>query len=205
MRALVVDDDLATRALVAGLVRNQGFTVTTAADGEEAWALFEKEPFPLVVTDWMMPRLTGVELAAKIRGALQPSAYSYVLVVTTLSAREHTLTAFEAGADDMLSKPVDAAQIAARMGVAQRFLDAHAKRAEEAFASSLQALQTELGHDHVALAQNLASLSMLYRGRGAWARARAFVRREIDVVVQAHGEDHPRVAQLRAELASLQG
>lgn len=201
-RALVVDDELATRVMVAGILRAQGLAVTMAADGEEAWQLHEKDPFPLVVTDWMMPKVSGVELAAKIR-ARGGDAYTYILVVTSLSAREHTLQAFEAGADDMLSKPVDAEQIAARLGVAKRFLEAHARKAEEAYRSSLDALQSELGHEHAALGQSLAALVNLYRGQGAMARARAFLRREIDVTVRAHGEAHPRVAELREQLAAL--
>lgn len=203
MRALVVDDELATRLLVAGLVRANGLVVTAASDGAEAWALHQADPFPLVVTDWMMPNKTGIELVEHIRAGQAPDAYTYVLVVTTLSTREHTLRAFEAGADDMLSKPVDADQIAARLGVAQRFLGAHTRRAEEAFTTSLEAMQIELGHEHVALATNLAALSKVYRGRGALARARAFVRREIDLVITTHGAEHPRVAHLRAELATL--
>lgn len=203
MRALVVDDEIATLALVAGLVRANGLEVTVARDGAEAWELYQANPFPLVVTDWMMPKMTGIELVERVRGHSARGGYTYVLVVTTLSAREHTLRAFDAGADDMLAKPVDAEQIAARLAVGKRFLAAHARRAEEAYVASLETLQAELGHDHVALAGNLSALAGLYRGRGALARARAFLRREIDVLVGSHGEAHPRVAQLRAELTTL--
>lgn len=201
-RALVVEDELATRLVVAGILRAHGLDVTVAADGEEAWELHRKSPFPLVVTDWMMPRTTGVELARKIR-SVPSDSYTYVLVVTSLSAREHTLQAFEAGADDMLSKPVDAEQIGARLGVARRFLEAHARKAEEAYRSSLEAMQSELGHEHAALGQNLSALVRLYRGQGALARARAFLRREIDVTLAAHGPDHPRLGELRAQLAAM--
>ena len=203
MRALVVDDELATRTLLVGLARAQGLEVTAASDGEEAWKLFEGRPFPLVLTDWIMPKVNGLELTRQIRATSAAQEYTYVLVITTLSAREHTLTAFEAGADDMLVKPPDAAQIAARIGVARRFLDAHARRAEQAYLGSLEQLQTELGHEHVALTGNLAALASHYRGRGAHARARAFLRREIDVLAAAEGERDPRVLALREELRAL--
>jgi len=204
MRALVVDDELATRALLSGLLRAAGLEVTVASDGDEAWQLHEAKPFPLVVTDWMMPKMTGIELVERIRGSQLPETYTYILVVSTLSASELTLRAFQAGADDMLSKPVDAPQIGARLAVAQRFLGAHARSQEAAFSASLVAMQSELGHEHVALTTNLSALAQLYRGRGALARARAFIRREIEVRIHAHGPDDPRVAELRAELASLQ-
>lgn len=204
MRALVVDDELATRALLSGLLRAAGLEVTVASDGQEAWALHEADPFPLVVTDWMMPNMTGIELVERIRRAQSPDAYTYILVVSTLSASELTLRAFQAGADDMLAKPVDAQQIGARLAVAQRFLSAHARSAEAAYTWSLVSMQSELGHEHAALVTNLGALSKLYRGRGAVARARAFLRRQIDVIVIANGPDDPRIAELRAELASLQ-
>lgn len=203
MRALVVDDELATRILLSGLARANGLEVVSASDGDEAWKLHEADPFPLVMTDWMMPRMSGIELTQRIRAAQRPDTYTYVLVITTLSAREHTLRAFEAGADDMLCKPADAEQIAARIAVARRFLAAHALRAEEAYRTSLEAMQAELGHEHAALAGNLSALSKLYRGQGAAARARAFLRREIDLLVSTSGEADPRVATLRRELAEL--
>jgi DNA-binding response OmpR family regulator len=203
MRALVVDDELATRILLQGLARANGLEVVCASDGDEAWELHRERPFPLVLTDWMMPRMSGIELTQRIRAGSSPELYTYVLVITTLSAREHTLRSFEAGADDMLCKPVDAEQVAARIGVARRFLAAHGRRAEEAYLGSLETLQTELGHQHAALGDSLATLAKLYRGRGAVARARAFVRREIDLVVATSGEADPRVAALRAELASM--
>jgi DNA-binding response OmpR family regulator len=203
MRALVVDDELATRILLTGLARANGLEVVAAADGDEAWELYKARPFPMVMTDWMMPKMSGIELTQKIRAAQTADAYTYILVITTLSAREHTLRAFEAGADDMLCKPVDAEQIAARLAVGRRFLGAHARRAEEAYLSSLETMQAELGHEHSSLAGNLSALSKLYRGQGAIARARAFLRREIDVLIAAEGERHPRVDALRAELASM--
>ena len=203
MRALVVDDDLATRVLLEGLARANGLEVSVAADGDAAWALHREEPFPLVITDWMMPGSDGIELTRRVRATQAPDAYTYVLVVTTLSAREHTMQAFQAGADDMLSKPVDAAHISARVGVARRFLAAHARRAEEAYRSSLEVMQAELGHEHVALAGSLSALAKLYRGQGAIVRARAFLRREIDLVVATTGDSDPRLVTLRAELATL--
>lgn len=203
MRALVVDDELSSRILLQGLARANGLEVVCASDGDEAWELHRRSPFPLLLTDWMMPTMSGIELTQRIRAAASPELYTYVLVVTTLSAREHTLRAFEAGADDMLCKPVDADQLAARIGVARRFLAAHGRRAEEAYASSLETMQTELGHQHVALTDSLSALVKLYRGRGAVARARAFLRREIDLVVATAGEGDSRVAALRAELASM--
>ncbi|MBN8610595.1 MAG: response regulator [Deltaproteobacteria bacterium] len=203
MRALVVDDELSTRILLQGLARANGLEVVCASDGDEAWELHRRSPFPLVLTDWMMPTMSGIELTQRIRAGSSAELYTYVLVVTTLSAREHTLRAFEAGADDMLCKPVDADQLAARIGVARRFLTAHGRRAEEAYSASLETLQTELGHQHTSLTDNLSALVRLYRGRGAVARARAFLRREIDLVVATAGEGDSRVAALRAELASM--
>ena len=200
---LVVDDDEGVRYTLTGILEDDGLRVVGAADGEEALRELAKTPVDLVVSDVRMPKMSGIELTQKIRAAQTADAYTYILVITTLSAREHTLRAFEAGADDMLCKPVDAEQIAARLAVGRRFLGAHARRAEEAYLSSLETMQAELGHEHSSLAGNLSALSKLYRGQGAIARARAFLRREIDVLIASEGERHPRVDALRAELASM--
>ncbi|MFO0682502.1 MAG: response regulator [Sandaracinus sp.] len=203
MRALVVDDELATRTLVAGVVRGLGLEVSVAVDGADAWAQHLADPFPIVVTDWMMPNVDGIELVRRIRGEKPRTGYTYILVVTTLSKREHTYRAFETGADDMVCKPVDAAQIGARITVAKQFLAAHETGAEEAYLHSLELLQGEIGADHLSVTPSLAALAKLYRGRGAVARARAFMRREIDVITSVHGPDDPRVAALREELRAL--
>lgn len=205
MRALVVDDERATRTLVAGVLKGHGLEISTAVDGADAWAQHLADPFPIVVTDWMMPNVDGIELVRRIRAEKPRDGYTYILVVTTLSEREHTHRAFETGADDMVCKPVDAAQIGARITVAKQFLAAHAKGAEEAFLRSLELLQGEIGPDHLSVTPNLAALAKLYRGRGALARARAFMRREIDVITAVHGAQDPRVAALREELRALSG
>ena len=69
MKALIAEDDPISRRLLQGHLERWGHEVTAAATGAEAWRLFESGTYPLVVSDWMMPNLDGLELCQKIRTA----------------------------------------------------------------------------------------------------------------------------------------
>lgn len=121
MRILIAEDDEASCELLGRILEKDGHEVCSCADGRSAWAAQQKSPFPVVVTDWQMPGLTGLELCQKIRAG-GDTPYTYVIVVTGLSTRAHYLEAMEAGVDDFLSKPYDRAIIGARLRVAERVL-----------------------------------------------------------------------------------
>jgi DNA-binding response OmpR family regulator len=121
MKVLVVDDDPSLRRLLAVLVGRAGHDVTEAGDGISAWERCQKEYFPLVMVDWLMPQMDGLELCRAIRGANR-SKYTYVIVLTSLSGKSNFLKGMEAGADDFITKPFDHDELAARLRVAERIL-----------------------------------------------------------------------------------
>ena len=93
-----------------------------AADGEEAWTLFQAGGVRVVVSDWMMPRLDGLELCRRIRARLD-SDYVYFVLLTGNSANdENQRIAAEAGVDDFLTKPLDQQEMWMRLRVAERIL-----------------------------------------------------------------------------------
>lgn len=121
MKALVVDDDDLTRRVVTAHMRRLGHECEAAADGRAAWQLIVRNGYRLVVSDCMMPGMTGLELCRRIRTRpLGP--YVYVILLTALGEREDHLLGLEAGADDFLTKPIDPELLAARLEVAQRVL-----------------------------------------------------------------------------------
>jgi phosphoserine phosphatase RsbU/P len=121
VKVLVVDDDPVSRMLLKATVVRLGHEVTVAENGAEAWRLFSAAPSPLVLTDWMMDDVDGLELCRRIRA--RPSApYTYVILLTAKDARAHYVQGIEAGADDFLGKPFDHDLLAARIHVAQRIL-----------------------------------------------------------------------------------
>jgi len=121
MKVLVADDDASIRMLVRTTVQELGHEVVVAAGGLEAWDRLSAWPAQVVVLDWVMPDLDGLELCRRIRGQVAP-AYTYVILLTALDAESHYLTAIDAGVDDFLTKPFDPALLGARLRVAERIL-----------------------------------------------------------------------------------
>jgi DNA-binding response OmpR family regulator len=126
MRILVAEDDSVSRRLLTVTLEGLGHEVTGAPDGREAWGEFEKSPFPVVISDWMMPEMDGLELCRRIRAA-DHTKYTYVILLTALGGKGHFLQGMDAGADDFLMKPLDPAELRVRLRVAERLLGLQAE------------------------------------------------------------------------------
>ncbi len=100
---LVCDDALTTRFAIKSLLEIAGYSVVTAADGEEALGLLERTPCQLVVSDWQMPRLDGIGLTKRIRAHPRLS-HIPVILCTSLDSPEERAAGLEAGADGYLVK-----------------------------------------------------------------------------------------------------
>lgn len=122
MKILVADDDTTTRLLLEDFLAEWGFTVLTAQDGDEAWDLLENERnLQLAVLDWMMPGVDGLEICRRIKGR-EEGRYIYTLLLTGKGSRDDMVQALESGADDYLTKPVNADELRSRLAVGQRIL-----------------------------------------------------------------------------------
>jgi len=121
MKTLIAEDHRETRASLSLLLRSEGYDVTEAASGIEAWHEFERGRFTLVVSDWMMPQLDGLELCRRIRAAERPY-YPYVILLTALKGKNRFLEAMNAGADDFISKPFDVDELRATLHAAKRIV-----------------------------------------------------------------------------------
>ncbi|MEP6491771.1 MAG: response regulator [bacterium] len=136
-RVLVADDDAVARTLLSSLVRAKGHSVTTAADGLDAWVAFETFNPHLVVADWTMPGMDGLELCSRIRQRVGDQCF--VLLVTARDGQHDLQKALAAGADDYITKPTTADQFWARIIIAERRLWlARARRIAEAEASRMR-------------------------------------------------------------------
>lgn len=121
MRVLVADDDAMSRKLLQTYLEKWGYEVSVAHNGTEAWRLFEESGFPVVLTDWMMPELDGVELLRRIRA--QPGrGYVYTILLTAKTQKEDLVEGMEAGADDFLTKPFDRDELRVRLRAAERII-----------------------------------------------------------------------------------
>lgn len=199
MRIHVVDDEPITAKLIASLLVKEGHEVQTFSDGQAAWEAYDADPVPLVVTDWLMPKMSGIELCAKIR-ASHGAPYTNVIMVTSLSLGEHTADAFRAGADDILGKPLDAPAILRRVAVTER---GQLAQVEDGLRKSLELSQSSLGADHAGLLDALSSLAEVSRRQRAYVRCRAFVRRQLAIAMTSFGAEDPRTQKLAAELEEL--
>jgi DNA-binding response OmpR family regulator len=199
MRILIADDDIIARRLIGAALTRHGHEVLAFKDGEELWEAFEEAPAPMVVTDWMMPHASGVEVCRRIRRQ-KSVEYAHVVLVTSLSPSEHAVEAYRAGVDDFVGKPFDADEITQRMAAAARGMLA---QSESALRCALELSQQALGHDHAALLEPLEALASVARQRRSFARCRSFIRRQLAIAVQAHGAADPRVTKLAQELEEL--
>lgn len=118
---LVVDDSRAQRHLLAVQLTRWGYAVTEAASAAQALALCRQTPFDLVISDWMMPGLSGPDLCRAFR-ALPGDRYGYFILLTSKSAQEDVAEGLDGGADDFLTKPVSAVELRARLRAGERIL-----------------------------------------------------------------------------------
>ncbi len=116
---LLAEDSTPERLRLKLILEKEGYQVHEAADGQAALDMLRDQAIPLVVSDWQMPRLSGLELCQRVRGELGRDN-CYFLMLTGRDARADLLEAFAAGTDDFLTKPVDRDELLARLRVGQR-------------------------------------------------------------------------------------
>ena len=121
MRILVADDDRIVRTMLNKVLRDWGHTVQLAEDGLEAWNYIKDHRLDFVISDWLMPNMNGVELCHKIR-ELDSRAYVYTILLTSKTENADLVTAFDAGADDFVSKPVNFDVLRARIAAGERII-----------------------------------------------------------------------------------
>src|SRR5439155_25078071 len=98
LRVLVADDDASCRLVLRATVARLGHECRVAADGDEAWRLIQEDQPDVLITDWMMPGLDGIELCRRIR-QLETDGYTYVILATALVEHENVLEGTGAAAD----------------------------------------------------------------------------------------------------------
>lgn len=139
-RVLIVDDDPVNRRVLLNLLATAGYEAEAVSGGAEALAIMDEKPgFELIVTDWMMPGMSGLELCRRLRER-HTLAVLPILLLTARGLPEDIRAGFEAGASDFLSKPVDAGELRARV----RTLIGMRRSAEEAVRTEMAFLQAQI-------------------------------------------------------------
>ena len=118
-RVLLVDDSAGQRCVLAAMLRKWGFAVTEAASGDAALQACLVQDFDLVISDWVMPGLTGPEFCAAFR-ALPRDSYGYFILLTARA--DQVAAGLDAGADEFLAKPIKSDELRARLRAGERIL-----------------------------------------------------------------------------------
>jgi two-component system, cell cycle response regulator len=124
MHILLVEDSAIDRHQIGRYLKEWGLDFQVVGDGNAAWELLQKQEAPgLILLDWMLPGVDGIELCRRIRTLGSDGTYFYTVMLTAKDKQQDLLTAMAAGADDYLAKPVDPSELRARVFVGKRILE----------------------------------------------------------------------------------
>ena len=146
MRILIADDSIVSRHLLEATLRKWGYEVLVACDGAEALQILERDDAPaLIILDWMMPGVTGLEVCQRIRQR-GSEPYTYILLLTSKSQKEDLIEGMDAGADDYITKPFDQNELQVRLRAGTRLVDLQAQLLSAREALREQATRDSLTH-----------------------------------------------------------
>jgi len=145
-RILVVDDSRFQRRVLASGLKRRGYEVFEADSGREALSFLAEQRVDMILSDWLMPGMTGLDLCQAIR-ARPDDGYIYVILLTSKTEKEEIAQGLNAGADDFLTKPVNGPELEARIRAGERLLDLERRLIEQnnAVSEALSELQGVYG------------------------------------------------------------
>ncbi len=159
LNILVVDDDPTIRLLLGSILRKWEYRVVEAADGREAQDLLRDQHIPLVLCDWNMTEVTGVQLCRWIRSNTT-TPYTYFILLTGRNDKESLIEGMEAGADDFLVKPIDSQELRVRIRAGERVLLLQQQLAERN--RVLEQINKELQAQYDNLCRDVESAAKIY-------------------------------------------
>ncbi len=153
MKVLVAEDDVVFRRILESMLKKWDFQVVTASDGNEAWELLQGENAPsLVILDWMMPGLDGLEICRRLRKRIAET-YIYIILLTSRDQQGDLIAGLDAGADDFIKKPFDPLELRGRLRSGKRILDLQMD-----LVSAREELRYQATHDPLTRLMNRAAI-----------------------------------------------
>jgi two-component system cell cycle response regulator len=127
VKVLIAEDDPVSRRLLEAFLRKWGYEVQVVCDGGEAWEALQGPEAPsLVISDWMMPDMDGLDLCRRIREK-ERTGYTYFIILTAKGRKEDSIEGLKAGADDFLIKPFDHEELKYRVRIGERIIQLEQK------------------------------------------------------------------------------
>ncbi len=177
MRILVVEDDPVAQTILVHALNDLDHEVVLTQNGLDAWSHIETEDFDVVVSDWMMPQLDGVDLCRRIR-TLEDRPFTFIILLTSKDTTADLVEGIHAGADDFMTKPFNRDELQARLHAAQRVLNL-----ERALAKKVADLEQAL--DEVKTLRGLLPICMyccsIRHTDEAWERIEAYISEHSEV------------------------
>lgn len=112
MRIIVVDDDVIMAQAIRNMLTKEGFQVFATTDAQDALDTIKEEPFDLIISDIMMPYMSGIELLTAIKAVNNKIP---IIIISALDQKEVILTAFQEGAEDFVKKPINLPELLIRV------------------------------------------------------------------------------------------
>lgn len=159
MEILVVDDDPAIRVFLGTILRKLNYQVVEASDGVDAQEILRRRPISLVLCDWNMAKMTGVQLCRWIRG-IATHPYTYFILLTARNDKQSLIEGMDAGADDFLVKPIDPNELRVRLQAGERVLQLQQQLAERNRA--LERINQDLQVEYEHLCRELEAAAKIY-------------------------------------------
>jgi DNA-binding response OmpR family regulator len=173
MKILIAEDDSVSRRLLQAALAKWGYQVAVTADGQQAWEALQQEPPPsLLILDWLMPGMDGVEICQKVR-ALPAYRSAYIILLTGRTSKEDVISGLDAGADDYVTKPFDPGELRARVSVGVRVAQLQLKLAERVheLEAALAQVKTLSG-----MLPICASCKKIRDDKGYWTQIESYIR-----------------------------
>ncbi len=184
MQILIAEDEPISRKTLQRSLERWGHQVLPTEDGLAAWKVFEKNDLRMVIADWMMPGLDGIDLTRRIR-ASKRQGYIYIILLTAKTGRGDLVEGFEAGVDDYIKKPFNPEELEVRLRAGERIITLETNLEEqirelEAALSRVKQLESLL--PVCCMCGEIRDDEGVDRGQGPWQRLEEYL-------IKRHGVD----------------
>ncbi|MCX7001777.1 MAG: response regulator transcription factor, partial [bacterium] len=183
MHILIVDDDVTSRTMLTGVLQQGGHAVLQTVNGAAALVALQQPGAPaLVILDWMMPEMDGLEVVRHVR-ATHTDRPPYIIILTTKDKKADIIAGLDAGANDYLAKPFDPGELRTRVEVGRRMLEL-----QDALAAKIEELRLALNQIKTlrGILPICAKCKKIRDDQGYWKQVEVYVRDHTDATF-SHG------------------